>query len=103
MILKGNQRGGARQMALHLMNGEMNEHVELHEIRGFVSENIMGALNEIYAVSKGTQDDDKTLTWHLDPWGYDLSPLHDLCFSLYRDNSRQYLPRLTLKRLIESS
>jgi len=55
MILKGNQRGGARQLALHLMNGEMNEHVALHEIRGFVSENIMGALNEAYAISKGTQ------------------------------------------------
>jgi len=55
MLLKGNSRGGSRQLALHLMNGEMNEQVQLHEIRGFVAENVMGALNESYAISKGTQ------------------------------------------------
>lgn len=54
MILKGSQRGGARQMALHLLNGEQNEHVEVHQVRGFISDNVVGALNEIYAISRGT-------------------------------------------------
>jgi len=54
MILKGNSRGGARDLALHLMKEE-NEHVEVYELRGFASQNLMGALNEIYAVSRGTQ------------------------------------------------
>ncbi|GAB1256204.1 hypothetical protein NBRC116494_07060 [Aurantivibrio plasticivorans] len=54
MILKGSQRGGARQMALHLLNGEQNEHVKVHQVRGFISDNVVGALNEIYAISKGT-------------------------------------------------
>lgn len=54
MILKGNARGGAKDLALHLMKAE-NEHVEVHELRGFVSENLMGALNEAYAVSRGTR------------------------------------------------
>ena len=54
MILKGNQRGGAKDLALHLMKDE-NDHVEMHEIRGFVSRDLMGALNEAYTVSRGTK------------------------------------------------
>ena len=53
MILEGNQRGGAKNLALHLMKQE-NEHVEVYELRGFVSQDLMGALNEIYAISRGT-------------------------------------------------
>jgi len=55
MILKGSQRAGGRQMALHLLNGEQNEHVEVHEVSGFVADDVMGALNEAYALSKGTK------------------------------------------------
>ena len=54
MILHGNQRGGAKDLALHLLKDE-NEHVELHELRGFVSQNLVSALNEAYAVSRGTK------------------------------------------------
>ena len=54
MILKGNARGGAKDLALHLLKEE-NEHVELHELRGFVSDTLMGALNEAYCVSRGSR------------------------------------------------
>ncbi len=54
MILKGNQRGGAKDLALHLMKDE-NEHVELHDLRGFASDNLMAALNEAYAMSRATR------------------------------------------------
>ncbi len=54
MILKGNQRGGAKDLALHLMKEE-NEHVEIYQLRGFASENLLGSLNEAYAVSRGTR------------------------------------------------
>lgn len=54
MILDGNQRGGARQLARHLMKPE-NEHIEIHDIRGFISDTIMGALREAEAVSRGTR------------------------------------------------
>lgn len=54
MILDGNQRGGARDLAIHLMKPE-NEHIEIHEIRGFVADTIMGALREAEAVSRGTR------------------------------------------------
>ncbi|GJL61351.1 MAG: hypothetical protein NPIRA04_00050 [Nitrospirales bacterium] len=54
MILKGSQRGGARQLAAHLLKAEENEHVEIHEISGFISDDLDGALREIYAISRGT-------------------------------------------------
>ena len=55
MILKGSQRAGATALAHHLLNVDENEHVHVHELRGFVSDTLLGAFNEIYAVSHGTQ------------------------------------------------
>ncbi|WP_340149027.1 relaxase/mobilization nuclease domain-containing protein [uncultured Sneathiella sp.] len=55
MILKGSQRGGAKQLGAHLLKTEENEHVELHDIRGFVSDDVIGALREAEAVAKGTK------------------------------------------------
>ncbi|MES1991836.1 MAG: relaxase/mobilization nuclease domain-containing protein [Pseudomonadota bacterium] len=52
--MDGNQRAGARDLALHLTKPE-NEHIEVHEIRGFVADNIMGALREAEAISRGTK------------------------------------------------
>lgn len=54
MILKGSQRGGAVQLAAHLLKEE-NEHVEIHQMRGFVSDNLHGAFNEAHAIAKGTK------------------------------------------------
>jgi hypothetical protein len=54
MILKASQRGGAKALGQHLINAE-NEHVEVHEIRGFVSDNLMGAMKESQAIAKGTR------------------------------------------------
>lgn len=55
MILKGNQRGGGRQMAAHLLNGIQNEHVTVHQVRGFLATTVKGALEEAYALARGTQ------------------------------------------------
>jgi hypothetical protein len=55
MILKGSQRSGGRQLAFHLLKVEENEHVEVHELRGFMADDLPSAFNEIYAVSKGTR------------------------------------------------
>ncbi|MBR9826681.1 MAG: relaxase/mobilization nuclease domain-containing protein [Alphaproteobacteria bacterium] len=54
MMLVGNQRGGARDLAVHLMKPE-NEHIELYELRGFAAQSLAGALNEAYALSRGTK------------------------------------------------
>lgn len=55
MILKGSQRGSATQLARHLMNMRENEHVELHELRGFSCERLIDALSGAEAIAKGTR------------------------------------------------
>lgn len=54
MILKGAKRGGAGDLARHLMKAE-NEHIEIHEIRGFSASTLLGAFREAEAVSLGTR------------------------------------------------
>lgn len=66
MILKASTRGGAKQLALHLLSNE-NEHVGIHELSGVVSDNLQGALQEMYAVSKGTQAKKFMLSLSLNP------------------------------------
>ncbi len=55
MILKGSQRSGGRQLAAHLLNTRDNEHVEVHELRGFASGDLHSAFQEAEAVSRGTR------------------------------------------------
>ncbi|WP_065332294.1 relaxase/mobilization nuclease domain-containing protein [Tritonibacter mobilis] len=55
MILVGSQRGGATALANHLMNDRDNDHVRLLDIRGFMAQDLHGALNEAHAVSKATR------------------------------------------------
>ena len=54
MIMIGNQRGGAKDLAAHLLSPD-NEHVDVHEVRGFASDSVSGAFNEAYALSRGTR------------------------------------------------
>jgi hypothetical protein len=54
MILKASQRGGAAQLGAHLLKAE-NEHVELHEISGFIADDVNGAMKEAQAVAQGTR------------------------------------------------
>ncbi|SMH62830.1 relaxase/mobilization nuclease domain-containing protein [Azospirillum agricola] len=55
MILKASQRGGGGELARHLLRLDQNEHVEVHELRGFVADDLRGAFREAYALSKGTR------------------------------------------------
>ena len=55
MILKASQRGGGKQLGVHLTRTDDNDHVELYEIKGFLSDDIVSALKEAHAVSKGTR------------------------------------------------
>lgn len=55
MILKGSQRGGGQNLAVHLMKLDDNEHVRLHELRGFASDNLRSAFRETEAISRGTK------------------------------------------------
>jgi hypothetical protein len=43
MILKAKERGDGGQLARHLLATPDNEHVELHEVSGFVSDDLLDA------------------------------------------------------------
>lgn len=55
MILKGSQRGGALNLARHLLNDRDNDHVTVHSVTGFVQPDVTGALMEMYATSRATR------------------------------------------------
>ena len=55
MILEGNERGNGAELAQHLMNARDNEHVTVHAIDGFVSDDLFGALTEVEAIAAATQ------------------------------------------------
>ena len=55
MILKGSQRSGAGALASHLMNDRDNDHVTVLEMRGFIADDLHGALSEAQAISKATK------------------------------------------------
>jgi hypothetical protein len=55
MILKASQRGNGQNLAVHLMRTDDNEHIELHELRGFAATNLKDAFKEAEAISLGTK------------------------------------------------
>lgn len=55
MIFKASKRSGGRQLGSHLLKTEENEHVEIHEVSGFISDSVMGAMSEAYAAARGTK------------------------------------------------
>lgn len=77
MILKGSQRGGAKQLAAHLLKTVENEHVEIHEIRGFMSENLTGALREAQAIAQGTRCRQFLFSLSLNPPPDESVPVRD--------------------------
>lgn len=67
MILKGNQRANGRELALHLMNVDDNEHAVVHELRGFLADDLIGAFKESEAISLGTKCQQYLFSLSLNP------------------------------------
>jgi hypothetical protein len=67
VIIKGNQRGGGQALAAHLMNARDNDHVELHEIRGFASTDLAGAFHEVETSAIGTKCQQPFFSLSLNP------------------------------------
>ncbi len=67
MILKGSQRGYGQDLAAHLMRVDDNEHVRVHELRGFASDNLADAFKEAEAISRGTKCDQYLFSLSLSP------------------------------------
>lgn len=55
MILKAKERGNAPQLARYLLAMRDNEHVELHDVRGFISDDLVEAFGEADAIARGTR------------------------------------------------
>lgn len=55
MILKASQRANGQNLAVHLMRVDDNEHVSLHQLRGFASDTLKDAFKEAEAISLGTK------------------------------------------------
>ena len=55
MILKASQRANAANLSRHLLNAKDNEHIELHDLRGFMADDLDGALKEAECIAKGTR------------------------------------------------
>lgn len=67
MILNGNQRGGGLKLAAHLTNTKDNDHVEVHELRGFSADDLRGAFQEVEAISKGTKCQQSLFSLSINP------------------------------------
>ena len=75
MILNGNQRGGHGDLARHLLKPE-NEHVDVHDVRGFVSDTVAGAFKEAHAISRGTKCRQFLFSLSLNPPEAENVPVH---------------------------
>lgn len=67
MIMVASQRGGTRQLAAHLLNDRDNDHVTLHELRGFMADDLKGAMTEAHALAKGTRCQQPVFSLSLNP------------------------------------
>jgi hypothetical protein len=67
LILKAKERGDARQLAGYLLAMRENEHVELHEVRGFASDDLRDAFHEADAIASGTRCKNHLFSMSLNP------------------------------------
>ena len=67
MILKAKERGDAPQLARYLLSLRDNEHVELHEVSGFVSDDLSEAFQEADAIARGTRCKNHLFSISLNP------------------------------------
>jgi hypothetical protein len=78
VILKGSQRGGARQLAAHLLNMQDNDHITVEELRGFVADDLAGAMEEAHAIARGTRCRQCVFSLSLNPPKDGSASLEDL-------------------------
>lgn len=67
MILKAKERGDGIQLARYLLTKRDNDHVELHEVEGFASDNLIEAFHEADAIARGTRCKNYLFSMSLNP------------------------------------
>jgi hypothetical protein len=88
MILKASQRGGGQDLAVHLMRMDDNEHLSVHELRGFASDNLRDAFREVEAISQGTKCRQYLFSLSLSPPADALVPVADFEAAIERIEER---------------
>ncbi len=78
MIMKGSQRGGAVDLALHLTNEADNDHITLHKIDGFVASDLLGALREADAIASCTKCPQFLFSLSINPPQHEYASIDDL-------------------------
>lgn len=73
MILKGSARAGAANLAAHLLRLDENDHVRVHELRGFAGSDLHEAFQEAQAISRATKCKNYLFSLSLNP-PQDASP-----------------------------
>ena len=67
VIIKAKERGDGAKLARYLLTMRENDHVELHEVRGFVSDDLLGAFREADAIAEGTRCTNHLFSISLNP------------------------------------
>jgi len=67
MILKASRRGGGADLAAHLMRLDENDHVRLHELRGFAGNDLHEAFQEAHAIARATKCEKPLFSLSLNP------------------------------------
>lgn len=67
MIIKAKERGDAPQLVQYLLAERDNDHVELHDVRGFASDDIVAAFEEAEAIASGTRCHNHLFSISLNP------------------------------------
>lgn len=67
MILKASTRSDPVALGRHLTNEQDNDHVEPHEVRGFISDDVMSAMRELHGVSQGIRSRQPIFSVSLSP------------------------------------
>jgi len=99
MILKGSQRGHGTQLARHLLNDQDNDHVEVHSVNGFLSDDVTEAFAEIEAIARGTKCRQMFFSVSLSPpqdAKVDTKTFDDAIDRLAEANGLQHQPRVVI-------
>lgn len=88
MILKGNERGHGKELAKHLLNARDNEHVELHDLRGFATDDLRDAMQESEAIARGTRCKKHLFSLSLNPPEHEDVPVEAFDSAIERIEQR---------------
>lgn len=75
MILNANSRGHGQELERHLLNVEDNEHAVVHELRGFVGDDLGDAFAEVEAIATGTKCQQYLFSLSLNPPKLETVPI----------------------------